>query len=202
MSSWTSSESRVISGRVEYFCKRSRQLTVQTVKTRKNPGKRFVTCSKCNVYDFLDDDLPSEYYKELLYEMLQKQKQLKKGVDYEQVINVLAMDKSMLEEELRATNSKLKLYDRCNVFYVMVKSNMYDLYAQMVRYLLQMQVAKQMQATNACCKCLLKMLTANACCQAKQIQLQMLVANATANAVNAIACNKANAYCKCLLQMQ
>nr|GEU34706.1 tyrosine--tRNA ligase 1, cytoplasmic-like [Tanacetum cinerariifolium] len=39
-------------------------------------------------------------------------KQLKKHVDYEQLINVLAMDKSRLEEELRATKSKLKLYDR------------------------------------------------------------------------------------------
>ncbi|GJR73198.1 hypothetical protein Tco_1174484 [Tanacetum coccineum] len=64
------------------------------------------------VYDFLDDGLPSEYYKELLYGMLQKKKQLKKHVDYEQLINVLAMDKARLEEELRATKSKLKLYDR------------------------------------------------------------------------------------------
>ncbi|GJU09952.1 hypothetical protein Tco_1132348 [Tanacetum coccineum] len=111
MPSWTSFESRVMSGRVEYFCKCSRQLTVQTAKTKKNQGKRFVTCSKCNVYDFLDDDLPSEYYKELLYEMFEKQKQLKKHMNYEQVINVLAMEKSMCEEELRATKSKLKLYD-------------------------------------------------------------------------------------------
>ncbi|GKD77696.1 hypothetical protein Tco_1340317 [Tanacetum coccineum] len=99
---WTSSESRVISGRVEYFCKCNRQLTLQTAKTRKNPGKRFVTCSKCNVYDFLDDDLLSEYYKELLYRMFQKKKQ---------VINVLVVENSRLEEELRATKSKLKLYD-------------------------------------------------------------------------------------------
>ncbi|GJW78869.1 hypothetical protein Tco_0140551 [Tanacetum coccineum] len=44
--------------------------------------------------------------------MVQKQKRLKKYVDYEQLIDVLSMDKSMLEEELRATKSKLKLYDR------------------------------------------------------------------------------------------
>nr|GEV22774.1 hypothetical protein [Tanacetum cinerariifolium] len=118
MPSWISSESRVISGRVEYFCKCSRQLTVQTAKTRKNPGKRSVTCSKCNVYDFLDDDLPSEYYKELLYGMFQKQKQSKKHMDYEQVINVLAIEKSMCEEELRATKSKHKLYDR--LFFIML----------------------------------------------------------------------------------
>ncbi|GKA51533.1 hypothetical protein Tco_0744729 [Tanacetum coccineum] len=46
-----------------------------------------------DVYDFLDDDLPSKYYKDLLYEMYQNQKQLKKHVDYEQLIDVLAMDK-------------------------------------------------------------------------------------------------------------
>ncbi|GJR05403.1 hypothetical protein Tco_0528387 [Tanacetum coccineum] len=112
MPSWTSSESRVNSDIVEYFCKCSHQLIVQIAKTRKNPGKRFVTCSKCNVYNFLDDDLPSEYYKELLYEIFQKQKQSKKHMDYEQVVNVLAMEKSMCEEELRATKSKLKL---CNI---------------------------------------------------------------------------------------
>nr|GEU71667.1 regulator of chromosome condensation (RCC1) family protein [Tanacetum cinerariifolium] len=59
-----------------------------------------------SVYDFLDDDLPSEYYKELLYRMFQKQKQSKKHMDYEQVINVLAREKLMYEEELRATKSK------------------------------------------------------------------------------------------------
>ncbi|GJW86934.1 hypothetical protein Tco_0162274 [Tanacetum coccineum] len=58
-----------------------------------------------------DDDLLSEYYKELLCGMYQKHKRLKKNVDYEQLIDVLAMDKSMLEEELSVTKSKLKLYD-------------------------------------------------------------------------------------------
>ncbi|GJV09968.1 hypothetical protein Tco_1351509 [Tanacetum coccineum] len=144
MPSWTSSESRVISGRVEYFYKCSRQLTVQTAKTRKNPGKRFVTCSKCKVYDFLDDDLPSEYYKELLYGMFQNQKQSKKNMNYEQVINVLAMEKSMCEEELRDTKSKLKLYDS-------LKGCLVNKY-----FNLQMQAANaclQMQAANASCKC-------------------------------------------------
>ncbi|GKB54017.1 hypothetical protein Tco_0904770, partial [Tanacetum coccineum] len=66
--------------------------------------------------------------------------------------------------------------------------------------LAEMQVAKQMQAVNASCKCLLQcllqMLVSNA-------SKQMLIANATANAANAanaIACSKTNAYCKCLLQ--
>ncbi|GJS01000.1 hypothetical protein Tco_0317508 [Tanacetum coccineum] len=110
----------------------------------KNTGKRFVTCSACNVYDFLDDDLPSGYYKELLYGMFQKQKQLKKHLDYEQVIDVLAMDKSVLEEELRAAKSKLKLYDSAKL------SETPKCYANA-------ECAKQMQAANgyanACCKC-------------------------------------------------
>ncbi|GJW97897.1 hypothetical protein Tco_0179705 [Tanacetum coccineum] len=171
MPSWTSSESRVISGRVEYFCKCSRQFTVQTAKTRKNPGKRFVTCLKCNVYDFLDDELPSEYYKELLYEMFQKQKQSKKHMDYEQVINVLAMKNSMCEEELRATKSKLKLYDR--LFFIMLGT--------FSRVCVGFGM---LAAANAClqmlaCKCKLQMQDANAC-------LQMQAADAR---------------CKCKLQM-
>ncbi|GKA59670.1 hypothetical protein Tco_0758983, partial [Tanacetum coccineum] len=71
-----------------------------------------------SVYDFLDDDLPSEYYKELLYGMFQNQKQSKKHMDYEQVINVLAIEKSMCEEELKATKSNLKLYDK--LFFIML----------------------------------------------------------------------------------
>ncbi|GJV86792.1 hypothetical protein Tco_1530730 [Tanacetum coccineum] len=183
MPSWTSFESRVMSGRVEYFCKCSRQLTVQTAKTKKNQGKRFVTCSKCNVYDFLDDDLPSEYYKELLYEMFEKQKQLKKHMNYEQVINVLAMEKSMCEEELRATKSKLKLYDSqfYHGFLLLDKVNPLDLI--WIKCLLANASCKcllanasykcklQMQATNARCKCKMQMEAANAC-------LQMQAANA------------------------
>ncbi|GKE42274.1 hypothetical protein Tco_1469558 [Tanacetum coccineum] len=132
----------------------------------------------------------------------ESRKQLKKHVDYEQLINVLAMDKSMLEEELRATKAKLKLSYLCN--------NLYDLCAQMVTYfaandsckadailyaqmvrtytLLQMQVAKQMQDSK---------------------QMLIAIANAIAcskaNAANAIACRKTNACCKCnckCLQMQ
>nr|GEV65036.1 retrovirus-related Pol polyprotein from transposon TNT 1-94 [Tanacetum cinerariifolium] len=41
-------------------------------------------------------------------------------MDYEQMINILAMKKSMREEELRATKLKLKLYDR--LFFIMLGS--------------------------------------------------------------------------------
>ncbi|GKE83229.1 hypothetical protein Tco_1553229, partial [Tanacetum coccineum] len=174
MPSWTLSESRVISGRVEYFCKYSRQLTVQTAKTRKNLGKQFITCSKCNVYDFLDDDLPSKFYKELLHGMFQKQNQSKKHMNYEQVINVLAMEKSMCEEELRATKSKLKLYDRVS------NLRMQDANARFICLLanacLQKQAGKQ--PSNARCKCKIQMLA----CKCKM--------------------QDANASCKCMMQMQ
>nr|GFB31599.1 calcium-binding EF-hand [Tanacetum cinerariifolium] len=90
---------------IEYYCKCNRRLPVQTTTTRRNPGKRFVICFVCKIYDFLDDDLLSEYYKEFLYGMFQKKKQLKKHIEYDQVINILALDKSMLEEELRAATS-------------------------------------------------------------------------------------------------
>ncbi|GKE36986.1 hypothetical protein Tco_1460391, partial [Tanacetum coccineum] len=108
---------------------------------------------------FLDDDLPSEYYKELLYGMFQKQKRLKKYVDYEQLTDVLAMYKSVLEEELRATKSKLKLYDRCYVcnvrIFVNVKFGMQMKYKCKLQ--MQMQAANvmqmQMQAANADASC-------------------------------------------------
>ncbi|GJS09981.1 hypothetical protein Tco_0366777 [Tanacetum coccineum] len=64
------------------------------------------------------DDLPSEYYKDLLCEMYKKR--LKKHMDYEQLIDVLAMNKSKLEEELRAAKSKMKLYDK--LFFIMLGS--------------------------------------------------------------------------------
>ncbi|GJS32161.1 hypothetical protein Tco_0530543 [Tanacetum coccineum] len=75
------------------------------VKSVDNEMTSFLASKKVSY----DDDLPSEYYKDLLCEMYQKKKRLKKHVDYEQLINVLAMDKSKLEEELRAAKSKMKL---------------------------------------------------------------------------------------------
>ncbi|GKD54116.1 hypothetical protein Tco_1287503, partial [Tanacetum coccineum] len=189
MPSWASSESRVISGRVEYFCKCSRQLTVQTAKTRKNPGKRFVTCSKCKVYDFLDDDLPSEYYKELLYGMFQNKKQSKKHMDYEQVINVLAMKKSMCEEELRATKSKLKLYDSLKGCLVM----------SFIKYFNLKMIACKCKMQMLACKCKLQIQdanasSANACLQAASCKC--LPANASYK------CKLQMLACKFMLQMQ
>ncbi|GKC59529.1 hypothetical protein Tco_1087127 [Tanacetum coccineum] len=215
MPSWTSSESCVITGRVEYFCKY--------------------------------DDLPSEYYKELLYGMFQKQKQSKKHMDYEQVINVLAIEKSMCEDELRATKSKLKLYDSLKGCLVNKYFNLQMQAAnarckcklQMLacKWKLQIQAANarckckmQMQAANARCKCKLQMLAckwklqmqdenasckyllANASCSLKgclvnkyfNLQMQAATTCLQMQAANACFCKclLANASCKCKLQMQ
>ncbi|GJV61499.1 putative RNA-directed DNA polymerase [Tanacetum coccineum] len=91
------------------FCRSEEQLADLMTKPLKLSVFEFIR-GKIRVQE---DDLPSEYYKDLLYEMFQKQKRLKKYVDYEQkkLIDVLAMDKSMLEKELSATKSKLKLYN-------------------------------------------------------------------------------------------
>ena len=82
-------------------------------------------CDLCRVYEFLDDDLPSQYYKDLVFGFFQRQK----GRDNGPMLEALALEKSRLEEELKATKStlehelktvkaKLELYDR--LFMVML----------------------------------------------------------------------------------
>ncbi|GJU16716.1 hypothetical protein Tco_1144682 [Tanacetum coccineum] len=54
-------------------CKHALPMNVQVSWTRINPGRRFKCCPKydieqqCGVFGFLDYELPSDYYKELLY---------------------------------------------------------------------------------------------------------------------------------------
>ena len=103
---------RVIDGKTEFSCHCGVWLTVLTATTRTNPGKRFVKCAVCRVYEFLDDDLPSEYYQELLFGLLQKEKRRNNTVNYQQVIDAIALDKSIMEEELNYMKSKFKLYER------------------------------------------------------------------------------------------
>lgn len=77
------------------------------------------------MYEFLDDDLPSQYYKDLVYGFFQRQR----GMDNGPMIEALALEKSRLEEELKVTKSrledglkaakaKLELYDK--LFMVML----------------------------------------------------------------------------------
>ncbi|PWA88684.1 hypothetical protein CTI12_AA117700 [Artemisia annua] len=125
MSSSSSAQSRVIGGKIEFFCNCNRQLRVQTSTSRLNPGKRYVKCGDCRVYEFLDDDLPSEYYKELVFGFFQRQR----GVDSRPMVEALALERSRLEEELKVTKTtledelktkkaKLEVYDR--LFMVML----------------------------------------------------------------------------------
>jgi hypothetical protein len=61
---------------------------------------------------FFDDDLPSEYYQELLLGLLQNEKRRNNTVNYQQVIDAIALEKSIMEEELNDMKSKFKLYER------------------------------------------------------------------------------------------
>ncbi|GJW32637.1 hypothetical protein Tco_0052669 [Tanacetum coccineum] len=114
-----------------------------------------------------DDDLQSKYYKELLYGMLQNQKKLKKHVDYEELINVLAMDKSRLEEELRVTKTKMKLYES------LVAANASKWVSKCKQMGKQPANAScNCKHVNASCNCKLHLQTANACLQPTNACLQ------------------------------
>ena len=120
MNSQNKATTKVIEGKIAYFCKCELRLTVKTSTTRTNPGKRFVKCSVCRVYEFLDADLPSDYYKELVHGFFEKEKRANKTVEYQHVIETLALDKSMMEHELADTKAKLKLYER--LFFILLAS--------------------------------------------------------------------------------
>ncbi|GJZ28893.1 zinc finger, GRF-type containing protein [Tanacetum coccineum] len=90
---------RVTGQYVRSHCKCGHRLTVKIAWTKENPGKRFIACpmydksKKCGVYEFCDEDLPSDYYRELLLDLHSK---VKKGNN-----DVLAKDeRSMIEKEL------------------------------------------------------------------------------------------------------
>nr|GEV34691.1 photosystem I assembly protein Ycf4, chloroplast [Tanacetum cinerariifolium] len=64
-------------------CDPSHPIPVQTVWTLENAGRRFKGCTIhdkdkiCGVYGFLDLELPSDYYKRLLYDLHDENKALK-----------------------------------------------------------------------------------------------------------------------------
>lgn len=110
---------QVIDGKTEYSCHCGVRLKVKTSTTRTNLGKRFVKCVVCQVYEFLDDDHPSEYYQELLFGLLQKEKRWNNTVNYQPVIDAIALEKSIMEEELNDMKSKFKLYERFFFFFLL-----------------------------------------------------------------------------------
>ncbi|GKD60335.1 hypothetical protein Tco_1297844, partial [Tanacetum coccineum] len=64
-------------------CDPPHPIPVQTAWTIENPGRRFKGCpirdkdKKCGVYGFLDLELPSNYYKRLVYDLHEVNKALK-----------------------------------------------------------------------------------------------------------------------------
>nr|GFB76495.1 photosystem I assembly protein Ycf4, chloroplast [Tanacetum cinerariifolium] len=58
----------------------------QVAGTITNPRRRFKGClifdedAKCNFYGFFDDELPSDYYKQLFFKLHEENKMLKKNL--------------------------------------------------------------------------------------------------------------------------
>ncbi|PWA55581.1 hypothetical protein CTI12_AA422550 [Artemisia annua] len=115
---------RVIGPYVRPFCKCGHRLTVKTAWTPENPGKRFIACpdydtrSKCAVFQFFYDDLPSDYYRELLFDLHSRVRRGTQTTDMQEHIGMLSMEKARLVQELTVSRAKLQLYDR--IFVILV----------------------------------------------------------------------------------
>lgn len=75
---------------------------------------------KCGFYEFFDDDLPSDYYRELLFDEHEKVKRGLQRTEMQEDIDVLTMEKNQLLHELTCTKSKLQLYDRLFLILIVV----------------------------------------------------------------------------------
>ncbi|GJX34321.1 hypothetical protein Tco_0245878 [Tanacetum coccineum] len=108
-------------------CDPPHPIPVQTSWTIDNPGRRFKGCpirdkgKKCGVYGFLDLELPGEYYKQLVYNLHEENKALKKnkmcGVmeDSSKGYSNYSINQQMVKDlkaDLTFVKSKLKVYDR------------------------------------------------------------------------------------------
>ncbi|GKB40925.1 hypothetical protein Tco_0885867 [Tanacetum coccineum] len=73
-----------VSNKTHCDCKPPHPIPIQTAWTTDNPGRRFRGCpirdksKKCGVYGFLDLELPSDYYKGLVYSLHEENKALKR----------------------------------------------------------------------------------------------------------------------------
>lgn len=108
--------------------------------TPENPGRRFKACptrnkdKKCEVYGFLDDELPSEYYKDLMFNLHMDNKKLESNIDAltpqdesEKLVSNKRQDDFPMEaiyQELKELKLKAKVYDMylvgCVCFMVLV----------------------------------------------------------------------------------
>ncbi|GJX45127.1 reverse transcriptase domain-containing protein [Tanacetum coccineum] len=125
-------------------CDPPHPIPIQTAWTIDNPGRRFRGCpihdksKKCGVYGFLDQELPSDYYKSLVYNLHEENKALKKmnkvpGVVMEDSSKGFS-NKSNNENDLKAdlsfVKSKLKVYDRLFAVASAVNSAMTAMFKQ------------------------------------------------------------------------
>lgn len=70
------------------------------------------------MYEFFDEDLPSDYYRQLLLDLHARARRGSETVEMQEHIGVLTMEKARLVQELTVTKSKLQLYDR--IFVILV----------------------------------------------------------------------------------
>ncbi|KAJ9552559.1 hypothetical protein OSB04_016604, partial [Centaurea solstitialis] len=94
------------------YCYCGDKVKVRTSWTKTNPGRRFVGCPNynCKMFQFVDEELPSPYYKELLFDLhtqcsaFGKEKKLKHDeVTESEIVKMM--------EDLSYTKAKIKLYD-------------------------------------------------------------------------------------------
>lgn len=109
-------------------CDPPHPLPVQTAwSTIENVGRRFRGCpvreksKKCGVFGFLDDELPSLYFKQLLYNLHHENKALKKNKmcdvmeDSSNGYSKYSINDQMVKDlkaDLTFVKSKVKVYDR------------------------------------------------------------------------------------------
>ncbi|KAJ9537299.1 hypothetical protein OSB04_015415 [Centaurea solstitialis] len=114
-------------GGANFVCYCGDRMNVRTSWTKANPGRRFLSCpnygssKKCNMFQFVDDELPNQYYKELVYQLHLQASRFgneNQFQDHEDTQNELLK----IMEDLSITKSKIKVYDRllmCLVIVVM-----------------------------------------------------------------------------------
>ncbi|GJR91508.1 hypothetical protein Tco_0215519 [Tanacetum coccineum] len=96
-----------------------------------NPGRRFKGCpifdedAKCNFYGFFDDELPSDYHKQLFFQLHEENKMLKKNMGknkkkFNSSHEGCILEMGELKEDLTLIKSKLHMYDKVVVVLVIL----------------------------------------------------------------------------------
>nr|XP_043633159.1 uncharacterized protein LOC122604336 [Erigeron canadensis] len=98
-----------------HYCNCGEKMYILTSWTSRNPGRRFVRCPNvksrsCTTFNFIDEELPNQYYKDLLMELRSETNKYRideQDESKEKLVKVL--------EELTYAKSKDKFVDK--VFY-------------------------------------------------------------------------------------